>query len=73
MTATLTREVRKLSQAEKIQLAENLWDQVATEGDALPVPASHKQLLDARLAAYLQAPDSAITLGEFRRRLAARL
>jgi putative addiction module component (TIGR02574 family) len=73
MTATLTREVRKLSQAEKIQLAENLWDQVATEGDALPVPESHKQLLDARLAAHLEAPDSAITLNEFRRRLAARL
>ncbi len=52
MTATLTREVKKLSQAQKIQLAENLWDQVATEGDALPVPESHKELLNARLALY---------------------
>ena len=73
MTATLTREVRKLSLAEKIQLVENLWDQVAAEGDGLSVPDSHKDLLDARLAAHLEAPDSAISLDEFRRRLAARL
>ena len=73
MTTTLTKEVRKLSIAEKIRLAEDLWDEVATCGDRLPVPESHKHLLDARLAAYLKAPKSAIMLDEFRRRLASRL
>ena len=73
MTATLTKEVRKLSGAEKIQLAEDLWDDVASATDDLPVPASHKRLLDARLAAHLDAPNSAITLEEFRQRLAQRL
>jgi putative addiction module component (TIGR02574 family) len=65
--------MRKLCQAEKIQLAENLWDEVANEADDLPVPESHKRLLEARLAAHLAAPGSTITLDEFRKRLAARL
>jgi putative addiction module component (TIGR02574 family) len=73
MTETLAREVRKLSVAEKIQLAESLWDEVTAQPDDLPVPDAHKRLLDARLAAHLKAPDSAITLDEFRRRLACRL
>jgi putative addiction module component (TIGR02574 family) len=69
----LAKEVRKLSVAEKIQLAEALWDEVAARPDELPVPEAHKQLLDTRLAAHLASPDSAITLDEFRRRLARRL
>lgn len=73
MTATLTKEVRKLSVAEKIQLAESLWDEVAEQGEQLPVPESHKRILAARLAAHLKSPDSALTLDEFRRRLAERL
>ncbi|MBA4149566.1 MAG: addiction module protein [Verrucomicrobia bacterium] len=73
LTATLAKEVRKLSIAEKIRLAEDLWDDVAAHGDELPVPKSHQRLLDARLAAHLKSPDSVITLEEFRRRLARRL
>ena len=70
VTATLAKEVQKLSVAEKIQLAETLWDEVTAQPDEMPVPDVHKRLLDARLAAHLEAPDSAITLDEFRRRLA---
>ena len=73
MTAALAREVRKLSIAEKIRLAEDLWDEVTTQEDELSIPRSHKKLLDARLAAHLKNPESAITLKEFRRQLADRL
>jgi putative addiction module component (TIGR02574 family) len=73
VTATLTKEVRRLSVSEKIQLAEALWDEVAVQGDELPVPEEHKRRLNARLAAHLKSPDSAITLDEFRQRLARRL
>jgi putative addiction module component (TIGR02574 family) len=73
MTATLEREVRKLCQAEKIQLAKDLWDDVVNAMDDLPVPESHKGLLDERLAAHLATPGSTITLDQFRQRLAARL
>jgi len=70
MTATLAKEVNKLSVAEKIQLVEDLWDELAAEPDFLPVPDSHKRELDARLAARLAAPDSALSLEEYRKRLA---
>lgn len=73
MTATLTKEVRRLSTAEKIQLAEAIWDEVAESAESLRVPAAHKRELDARLKAHLNSPDSAITMDEFRRRLAKRL
>ena len=43
MTATLAKEVSKLSVAEKIRLVEDLWDEVAIKGEELPVPASHKR------------------------------
>lgn len=58
MTATMTKEARKLSVPEKIQLAESLWDEVAAQGDELPVPDAHKRLLDARLAAHQKSPPS---------------
>jgi putative addiction module component (TIGR02574 family) len=73
MTATLAKEVSKLTVAEKIRLVEDLWDEVAEQTDELQVPDSHKRLLDARLAAHLNSPKAAITLAEFRRRLARRL
>jgi putative addiction module component (TIGR02574 family) len=73
MTATLAKEVSKLNIAEKIRLVEDLWDEVAVQTDELQVPDSHKRLLDARLAAHLNSPKAAITLAEFRRRLARRL
>ena len=73
MTATLAKEVLKLTVAEKLRLAEDLWDDIAAQGDELPVPESHKRLLDDRLAAHLKSPESAITIGEFRRRLAGLL
>jgi len=73
MTTTLTKEVQKLSMEEKIRLAEDLWDDIAAHGADLPVPHAHKRELDARLAAHLNNPDSAISLNEFRKRLAKQL
>jgi putative addiction module component (TIGR02574 family) len=70
MTAVLAKEVDKLSVAEKIQLVEDLWDELAAEPGLLPVPESHKRELDARLEAHLANPDSAISIAEYRKRLA---
>ena len=54
-------------------LSASVEDYLAAQPDEMPVPDAHKRLLDARLAAHLEAPESAITLDEFRRRLARRL
>ena len=50
MNANLSAEIRRLSSAEKIQLAEEIWDQVAEAAQALPVPKAHQAELDRRLA-----------------------
>lgn len=50
MNANLSAEIRRLSSAEKIQLVEEIWDQVAEAAQALPVPKAHQAELDRRLA-----------------------
>jgi putative addiction module component (TIGR02574 family) len=70
MSTILIEEVRKLTPVQKMRLAEDLWDDVAAHAAALPVPLHHQHILDARLAAHEADPDSALTLDEFRERLA---
>lgn len=48
--AVLAEEISRLTTAEKLLLVEDIWEQVAAAGDALPVPAAHRAELDRRLA-----------------------
>ena len=48
MAATGLDEIRKLSVAERIQLVEDIWDSMAEEAAALPVPEG----LFAKLSHY---------------------
>lgn len=43
-------EILKLSVSERIQLAEDIWDSIATETEALPLTEAQRQELDRRLA-----------------------
>lgn len=45
-------DVIKLPIAERIQLAEAIWDSVAEQANELPLPDWHKEILDERLANY---------------------
>ena len=49
-------ELSSLSRAEKLQLVEDLWDEIATTPAALPVLDWQKQELARRKAEYLQNP-----------------
>ncbi len=49
--------IRELSQAERILLAEELWDSIVQNQDILEVTDSQKKLLDERLAAYKASPE----------------
>jgi putative addiction module component (TIGR02574 family) len=49
-------ELRKLSVAERIQLAQDLWDSIAEDADALPVTTEQQAELDQRLADAEQDP-----------------
>ncbi|MBI3923947.1 MAG: addiction module protein [Armatimonadetes bacterium] len=60
-------EIAGLSTEEKILLVEDLWDSIAANESAVPVPQSHRDELDRRLAEY--RPEGLLSLDELRRRL----
>jgi putative addiction module component (TIGR02574 family) len=64
----------KLSPAERIQLAEDLWDSVAADPQALP-PLTDVQVaeIERRLADHARDPASAVEWADVRARLWARL
>ncbi|MGB3633165.1 MAG: addiction module protein [Rubrobacteraceae bacterium] len=58
-----------MSVPERIQLAEDLWDSIAAEPEALPLTNSQKTEIERRLAEHDRDPESAITWDETRARL----
>ncbi|EIQ01721.1 putative addiction module component, TIGR02574 family [Opitutaceae bacterium TAV1] len=56
VNAVLAAEISRLLPTEKILLVEDIWDQIAADGDALPLPAAHRAELDRRLASDASDP-----------------
>ena len=50
---------KELSAEARIRYVQNLWDFIAEASDEIPVPKSHEQILDKRLAAYEADGDQA--------------
>ncbi len=65
-------EIARLTIPEKILLLEDLWDSVASEESSIPVPQSHREELDRRLAEYEKSPGRLLTLDDLRGRIEAR-
>ncbi len=59
-------EVRALSTREKLQLMDELWEDVARDLGSLEVTREEQEILDERWAAYLRDPSRALTLEQFR-------
>lgn len=59
----------ELSLSEKLQLVEDLWDNIAAVPDAVPVPAWQKEELARRKAHYLQNPNSGVSWEEAKERI----
>jgi len=74
MNQDLVAELLKLTPAERIQLAEDLWDSVAADPERLP-PLSDEQRkeVERRLADHARDPNSAVSWEEVRARLWSRL
>jgi putative addiction module component (TIGR02574 family) len=51
-------DLLQLSVSERIQLAQDLWDSVATVPEALSLTEEQKKELDLRLDAYRKNPDA---------------
>lgn len=65
-------EIAKLSTPEKILLIEDLWDSIASDESAVPVPQSHMEELDRRLKRYESDPGTLLSLEELRKRVERR-
>jgi putative addiction module component (TIGR02574 family) len=64
-------EIARLTIPEKI-LLEDLWDSIASEESSIPVPQSHREELDRRLAEYEKDPGRLLTMDDLRGRVEAR-
>lgn len=60
MSTQLT-DILQMSVAERIQLAEDIWDSIAALPEALPLTDAERQELNRRLELYAQNPDQGIS------------
>ncbi len=67
--STQISEILQLSIAERIQLAEDIWDSIAAFPEAVPLTNEQKQELDRRLQAYAQNPDEGISWDELKEKM----
>ena len=65
-------EIVRLSTAEKILLVEDLWDSIATDESATPVPRSHAEELDRRFRNYEPHAGRLMSLEELQTRIEKR-
>ncbi|HEX4945553.1 MAG TPA: addiction module protein [Blastocatellia bacterium] len=63
---TQLSDILQLSVAERIQLAEDIWDSIAAFPDALEITAEQRQELDRRLQALAQNPNEGISWTELK-------
>ena len=68
MSTTLS-EILQLSIAERIQLAEDIWDSVAAVPEAVVLTDEQREELDRRLAAYAQNPEEDIAWHELKEKV----
>jgi putative addiction module component (TIGR02574 family) len=60
-----------LSPAEKLQLVEDLWDDLATNPSTIPVHEWHKEELERRKANLMNNPTSALSWDQVKQRIRA--
>jgi putative addiction module component (TIGR02574 family) len=61
-----------LTAAETLQLVEDLWDDLATKPDEVPVHGWQKAELDRRQATLKKSPESLLPCEEVKRRIRSR-
>lgn len=66
-------ELEKLTPEEKLQLISDLWESFVHNPDSLPVREEEKQELERRSREHRLNPESALSEGEFSKRLRKRL
>lgn len=62
-------EISQLSVAERIQLAEDLWDSILEHQEEIPLSEAQQRELDRRLENYNQNPTAGSSWEEVKKRL----
>ncbi|MFB2881566.1 addiction module protein [Floridanema aerugineum] len=62
-------DISQLSVAERIQLAEDLWDSIFEQQEELPLTEAQQQELDRRLESYQKNPVSGSSWEDVKKRL----
>lgn len=65
----LIRSINKLSTAEKLQLVEDLWDNLSATPEAVPIHDWQKEELDRRKEKLARNPDSGVEWEDAKRRI----
>lgn len=69
MNAALAAEINRLTAAEKLQLVEELWDQLSASEERLPIPGWHEKILAEDQEEYRRNPDQGSSWQEVKRRI----
>lgn len=67
--ADLRSAIRRLGIEDRIRLVEDVWDEIASTPEAVPIPDWQKEELARRRDEYLRDPGSCISWDEAKRRL----
>lgn len=65
-------QIAAMSIPEKINLVEELWDSITSQGNAIPVPGSHIRELDTRFAQYGASQGTLLSLDELKQKVSKR-
>lgn len=68
MSTQLT-DILQMSVAERIQLAEDIWDSIAAVPEALPLTEAERQELNRRLELHARNPDEGIPWDELKEKV----
>lgn len=66
MSPLALKEILQLSVAERVQLAEDIWDSIVATPEGLPVTDAQKQELDRRRDAHAKDPSATRSWEEIR-------
>jgi putative addiction module component (TIGR02574 family) len=71
--AAFQRELSRMSQAEKLQLVQELWDDIAKAPENIRLDAAERRVLDERVEAHRSNPRAAQPWSVVKRRVVAKL
>ncbi|MCX7109781.1 MAG: addiction module protein [Proteobacteria bacterium] len=71
MNTQLLSEAQKLSLDDRIELVEAIWDSMLPEVQTIPLPDSHRTLLDERLTQFKANPEAGSSWEDVKARLEA--